>query len=111
MTCTLGSLRGTSAYADLKVRCQNNFVVFSPTPDLSEGGSGTLVQYKGIYGILSATHVMADSMDSSGIFSPLLPTANPTLFFTSRITIKNILHLETAHGIQALQKTKWPSGA
>lgn len=110
MTFTLGNLRQTLAYAELASLCRNHSVMFSPTPNLEEGGSGTLALYKGLCGIISATHVMAKSIDARFIFSPLLKTPDPTLFLNVCIPIKRLLYLETPEGLRALRENNWHSG-
>lgn len=110
MTVALGNLRGTPAYAELAIRCRPYSVIFSLTRDLREGGSGTLVRYKSLCGLLTATHVMAGHIDARLIYSPLQRTAIPTVFSNTAVPIQRVIYLETVEGIEAFKGTYWPSG-
>jgi hypothetical protein len=109
MTFALGDLRGTRVYEELGEICRSYSVLISPIPDLRVGGSGTLVRYKNLCGILTATHVLAKNIDSSLIFSPVLKTPDPTYFLKVAVPVKKLLYLETAAGIKALQGPNWPN--
>lgn len=111
MTFALGNLRRTPVYEELAVKCRSYSVMYSPTPDLEEGGSGVFAFYGKLCGIISATHVMANFIQANFIFSPISKTADPTIFLTIPVPIGRILHLETSEGLQALRGDFWPSGA
>lgn len=110
MTFPLGSLRGTPLCAKLAEECRSYSVLLSTSPCLKEGGSGTLIKYKDLCGILTATHVFADQTDVSVIYSPILKTEDSQLFLEDEIPIKELIYLETPEGIQALQGGKRTEG-
>lgn len=111
MTFTLSSLRNTKLCSDLAFITRQHSVLISPTSYLGEGGSGTLIKYKNFFGILTATHVIADQININAIYSPILKTSDPTYFLNALIPIKSIIHLETSEGIAALRKRNWAEGA
>ncbi len=113
MTFAAGNLRGTPVYAELQEICRSHSVIISVTSDLRFGGSGTLIRYKGFYGILTATHVIAKHPNATVIYSPTLATDDPTIFLNEEIQIQELIYLETKEGIDALQNANelWPSGA
>lgn len=111
MTFTLGGLRNSPLILELSERCRSHSILISPSPRLSDGGSGTLVKYKNLYGILGATHVISQHTNSSSIFSPILRTLDPTYFLNVEIPVKAFIYLETPDGIEALQGKNWPEGA
>ena len=77
--------------------------MISPTSDLGQGGSGTLARYRDLCGIIGATHVLAKHIDAKTIYAPLQKTADPTVFLSIPISIKNTIYLETPDGIKELQ--------
>lgn len=81
-------------------------LLISPESYLGIGGSGVLVKYKLRVGILTATHVMVNDLDSKKIFSPFQTTDDPTFFLNDCIPVKNIIYLETDEGLQRLARTK-----
>jgi hypothetical protein len=111
MTFALSALRGQPVYIELAERCRAQSILISSIPNLGDGGSGTFATYKNLCGIISATHVFADYIDTPMIFSPLQKTDNPTIFLNTPIRIKKIIYLETAEGIKALQGKYWPEEA
>lgn len=110
MTFTLGALREQPVYVELAKRCRAQSLLISSSPNLALGGSGTFATYKNLCGIISATHVFADCIDTPMIYSPLQKTDDPTVFLNIPIRIKKIIYLETAEGIIALQGRNWPEG-
>lgn len=71
---TLGSLRGTE-FTDIisKALEPHSVVIFYALNDpTGAGGSGTLVHYKGIKGILTASHVIAPFKNEQYIFLPCI---------------------------------------
>ena len=95
MTFALSALREQPVYLELAERCRAQSVLISHTPSLKEGGSGTFATYKNLCGIISATHVFADDVNTTMIYSPLQKTSNPTIFLNNPIWIKKIIYLET----------------
>jgi|GEM_PF-3606990 len=116
MTFVLSTLRKSPAYAELATRCRVHSVLFSPISELKIGGSGTLVRFKNFCGILTATHVIANHIESRQIFAPMQKTEDAKTFFNVSIPLLNILYLETPQGIKALQgsvpgqRTYWHPG-
>lgn len=109
MCFNLSALRNSPAYSGLAVKCRKHSVLLSPTADLSEGGSGTLVRYGTICGILTNTHVMSDSIDTRLIYSPLEKTKDPTFFWNVPVELLQTIYLETPQGVDALKGTVWNS--
>ncbi|CRX38809.1 hypothetical protein [Estrella lausannensis] len=71
---TLGSLRGTE-FTDVIAKAlePHSVVIFYAINDpKGDGGSGTLVHYKGIKGILTASHVIAPLKDKQYIYLPCI---------------------------------------
>ncbi len=83
MTFALSALRGQPVYIELAERCRAQSILISSIPNLGDGGSGTFATYKNLCGIISATHVFADYIDTPMIFSPLQKTDNPTIFLNT----------------------------
>ncbi len=104
-TMTLSSLRGTPVYDALARRLRAHSLVISPLPYLGFGGSGTLVKYKDKVGILTATHVIMNHLDSREIFAPFHATEDPRIFYSDRIPIKKIIYLDTEPGLKELTQT------
>lgn len=111
MTFALGKLRDKPVYTELAERCRAQSVMISPTPNLREGGSGTLATYRNLCGIIGATHVLAQHIDTETIYAPIQKTDDPTIFLNIPISIKKTIYLETLNGIKALQGNHWPEGA
>ncbi len=107
MTFALSALRGRPVYTELAEKCRAQSILISSVPNLAAGGSGTLATYKNLCGILSATHVFADEINTTMIYSPLEKTNNPTIYLNTPIRIKKVIYLETAEGIKALQGKRW----
>lgn len=109
-TMPISDLRGTKLFNDLANQLRMHSLLISPVPNLEFGGSGTLVKYKNLSGILTATHVMANYLDTREIFSPIVATEDPTVFLNDKVHVKRILYLETACGVELLKgRTKfWP---
>lgn len=103
MTFALSALREQPVYLELAERCRAQSVLISHTPNLKEGGSGTFATYKNLCGILSATHVFANDINTTVIYSPLQKTNNPTIYLNIPIQIKKVIYLETTEGTKALQ--------
>lgn len=101
---TLGSLRNTAVYDTLKQQLRKHSLPISGLPQLGSGGTGTLVKYNGISGILTATHVIADFLDTREIFAPFIATEDPTFFINGRIPIKKFHYLDTEQGLQKLRE-------
>lgn len=101
---SLGQLRGTKLHYDIERILRKSSVLFSTSPDLRYGGSGTLVTYKNTQGILTATHVVANSMNIKNFFSPLLQTNDPTLYLPIPFSIEKIILIESQEGISILTK-------
>lgn len=102
----LGSLRGTPVYDELIKNLRQFSLLISPDSYLDRGGSGILVKYKGRVGILTATHVMVDNLDSKKIFSPFIATDDPTFFLNEGIPIKGIIYVDSEEGLRRLAKPK-----
>lgn len=109
MQIPLSNLRSTVLLENLAVKCRKHSVIISSTPNLKKGGSGILVKYQAICGILTATHVMADYIEAHVIYSPLQPTEGSTFFLNIKVELQQIIYLETAQGINALKEKSWPS--
>lgn len=103
MTFALSALRGRLVYTELAEKCRAQSIPISSVPNLAAGGSGTLATYKNLCGILSATHVFADDINTTVIYSPLQKTNNPATYLNIPIQIKKVIYLETTEGIKALQ--------
>lgn len=71
MTFALSALRGRPVYIELAEKCRAQSILISSVPNLAGGGSGTFATYKSLCGILSATHVFADDINTTMIYSPL----------------------------------------
>lgn len=106
----ISDLRNTKLFSDLATQLRMHSLAISPISFLGVGGSGTLVKYRNLFGILTATHVMAKYLDTREIFSPVIATEDPTFFLNDKVPIKRILHLETPRGIELLQahNQDWP---
>ena len=78
-------------YTELAEKCRAQSILISSVPNLAGGGSGTFATYKSLYGILSATHVFADDINTTIIYSPLEKTNNPTIYLN--IPIRVILNM------------------
>lgn len=76
----LSDLRNTRLFNDLAAQLRMHSLLISPISFLGVGGSGTLVKYRNLCGILTATHVMAEYLDTREIFSPVIATEDPTFF-------------------------------
>ena len=110
MTFELGNLRGTPAYAELTARCRTYSILIAPSSDLRSGGSGTLVRYKHLCGILTGTHVIAACPNTHLIYSPLKKTEDSTVFLNVGVPLQRIIYLETIEGMNAiLQNGRWRS--
>ena len=71
---TLGSLRGTEFTEVIGKTLEPHTVVifYAPNDPRGAGGSGTLIHYKGIKGILTASHVIAPFKNKKHVFLPCL---------------------------------------
>lgn len=108
-TMPLSILRGHKLFNEIAIHLRTHSLTISPVPNLEFGGSGTLVKYKNLSGILTATHVMANYLNDHEIFIPSIATSDPTFFQNDKVSIKRIIYLETQHGIKLLQqKQPWP---
>lgn len=71
---TLGSLRNTEFTQIISEALEPHSLVifYAPNDPSGAGGSGTLVNYKGIKGILTASHVISPFSDKRTIFLPCI---------------------------------------
>lgn len=71
---TLESLRGTEFTEVIGKTLEPHTVVifYAPNDPTGAGGSGTLIHYKGIKGILTASHVVAPFRNKKQVFLPCL---------------------------------------
>jgi len=109
-TMLLSDLRDTKLFNDLACQLRMHSLPISLVPYLGVGGSGTLARYKSLFGILTATHVLANHLETREIFAPFVPTENPYTFLNEKVPVKRILFLETAYGIGLLKAHDkfWP---
>lgn len=110
MSFALSALRGTKLFTELGSITRSHSLLVSSKADLSGHGSGTLIKYNNVYGILTATHVFADCIDTKVVFSPIEKTYDPTIFLCRPLPIKQIIHLETTKGLELLKGEKEPDG-
>lgn len=107
----VSDLKDTPLAASLECFARRYSIPISISSDLTFGGSGTLVQYKNIKGILTATHVVTDAKTTRKIFSPLIKTEDPELFHSLEISIKGIIYIESEEGFNFLEQSEnWPEG-
>jgi hypothetical protein len=71
---TLGSLRNTNFTQIISKALEPHSVVifYAPNDPSGAGGSGTLVTYKGIKGILTASHAISPFSNKRTIFLPCI---------------------------------------
>lgn len=105
---SLGNLRGTPVYDSLAKQLRQYSLIISMSPNLCIGGSGTLVKYRNKTGILTATHIIIDNLDSQQIFAPYFATKDSTLFKNGPIPIKKFIYLENKQGLENLKKIPYP---
>lgn len=104
---TLGSLRGTE-FTDIIARAlepHSVVIFFSLNDPTGAGGSGTLVHYKGIKGILTASHVIAPIKNQQHIFLPcILRPGNADVWHVVGAPIFRIL---TIDDLDLYLSTEW----
>ncbi|MGE3556383.1 MAG: hypothetical protein AB7M93_26135 [Candidatus Obscuribacterales bacterium] len=112
-TINLGDLRDTMLSYEIEKTCRSSSLLISATSDLSAGGSGTLVTYRHLCGILTATHVVATHTGACEIYSAI-GTGGATYYSPlERIEVMKLMYGETCDGIEALKNGEggWPEGA
>ncbi len=109
----LSRLRGTDLLNELSCYLRSYSLPISVQPSLKGGGSGTLVSYKSFRGILTATHVMANDLDTREVYAPIKKTSDPSFFLNEKIPVKGILCIETPQAIQLFRDREkdWPENA